>query len=288
MHTVGIVIKRNKDLALEVGAELVQWLRQRQVEAVFGEELARVIPGTAVTRKPDIPRLADIIVVLGGDGTLLSIARLINDRDVPILGVNLGGLGFLTAITLDELYAVMEDILARRYEVSRRMMLTARVYRQQELITSYNVLNDVVINKGALARIIELETTIDHRYLTTFKADGLIISTPTGSTGYSLSAGGPVVYPTLDSIVLAPICPHTLTNRPLLLPPDVTVETVLTSEGGDVFLTLDGQVGFSLQQNDLVTITRATHDINIKLIKSPTKDYFEVLRTKLKWGERYA
>jgi NAD+ kinase len=253
---------------------------------LVGEELARVIPGTAVTRKPDIPRLADIIVVLGGDGTLLSIARLINDRDVPILGVNLGGLGFLTAITLDELYAVMEDILARRYEVSRRMMLTARVYRQQELITSYNVLNDVVINKGALARIIELETTIDHRYLTTFKADGLIISTPTGSTGYSLSAGGPVVYPTLDSIVLAPICPHTLTNRPLLLPPDVTVETVLTSEGGDVFLTLDGQVGFSLQQNDLVTITRATHDI--KLIKSPTKDYFEVLRTKLKWGERYA
>ncbi|MBN2332727.1 MAG: NAD(+)/NADH kinase [Deltaproteobacteria bacterium] len=285
MQTIGIVIKHNNTKALAVGIELTNWLLARGLKVVFDEELACGIPGSTPTRKPDIPQHADVIVVLGGDGTLLSIARLINGQDVPILGVNLGALGFLTAITLDELFMVMTDILQNNYSVSRRMMLTARIYRQQELITTYNVLNDVVINKGAVARIIELETTIDQLYLTTFKADGLIISTPTGSTGYSLSAGGPVVYPTLDSVIVSPICPHTLTNRPLLIPSEVTIETVLTSAGGDVFLTLDGQVGFSLQQNDKIAVTKADHDI--KLIKSPTKSYFEVLRTKLKWGERY-
>jgi NAD+ kinase len=286
MQTIGIVIKRNNKTALKVGVELAAWLRERDVSVVYGEELACAIPGSVPVDKPDIPRRADIIVVLGGDGTLLSIARLIGLRDVPILGVNLGSMGFLTAITLDELYAVMDEILAHNFAISRRMMLTAQVYRQQELITTYTVLNDVVINKGAVARIIELETAINQEYLTTFRADGLIISTPTGSTGYSLSAGGPVVYPTLDCIVIAPICPHTLTNRPLLLPADVTIDTTLASDSGDVFLTLDGQVGFSLQASDTVRITRATH--YIKLIKSPFNSYFEVLRTKLKWGERYA
>jgi NAD+ kinase len=192
----------------------------------------------------------------------------------------------LTAITLDELYTVMADILENRFQISERMMLAARVHRQGKTISSYAVLNDLVINKGALARIIELETTIDQGYLTTFKADGLIISTPTGSTGYSLSAGGPIVYPTLDSIIVSPICPHTLTNRPLLVPPAARIETVLASEGGDVSLTLDGQIGFALQQYDKISVTRAEH--TIKLITSPTKTYFEVLRTKLKWGERYA
>ncbi|MBN2231239.1 MAG: NAD(+)/NADH kinase [Deltaproteobacteria bacterium] len=286
MHTIGIVIKRNNEKALRVGVELASWLGERGVAVVYGEELAAAIPGRVAVDKPDIPRQADVIVVLGGDGTLLSIARLIGPRDVPILGVNLGSMGFLTAITLDELYTVMAEIIARNFTVSRRMMLSARVYRQQELITTYNVLNDVVINKGAVARIIELETAIDQRYVTTFRADGLIISTPTGSTGYSLSAGGPVVYPTLDCIVISPICPHTLTNRPLLVPADVTIDATLASDSGDVFLTLDGQVGFSLQACDTVRITRAAHDI--KLIKSPVNSYFEVLRTKLKWGERYA
>ncbi len=286
MQTIGIVIKRNNTKALEVGISLSSWLRKQNISTVFSQELARVIPGSQAMELAEIPEHADVIVVLGGDGTLLSVARLVDSHDVPILGVNLGSLGFLTAITLDELYTVMADILENRFQVSERMMLAARVHRQGKTISSYAVLNDLVINKGALARIIELETTIDQGYLTTFKADGLIISTPTGSTGYSLSAGGPIVYPTLDSIIVSPICPHTLTNRPLLVPPAARIETILASEGGDVSLTLDGQIGFALQQYDKISVTRAEH--TIKLITSPTKTYFEVLRTKLKWGERYA
>jgi len=286
MQTIGIIIKHNNTKALEVGIKLESWLRKRGIRTVFSEELAHAIPGSQAMEKLEIPQVADVIVVLGGDGTLLSVARLVDSHDVPILGVNLGSLGFLTAISLDELYTMMADILENRFKVSKRMMLAARVYRRQEIITTYSVLNDLVINKGALARIIELETTIDQGYLTTFKADGLIISTPTGSTGYSLSAGGPIVYPTLDSIIVSPICPHMLTNRPLLIPPEARIETVLASEGGDVSLTLDGQIGFALQQYDRISVTRADH--YIKLITSPTKTYFEVLRTKLKWGERYA
>jgi NAD+ kinase len=286
MRTIGIVIKRNNTKALEVGISLSSWLRKQNISTVFSQELARGIPDSQAMELAKIPEHADVIVVLGGDGTLLSVARLVDSHDVPILGVNLGSLGFLTAITLDELYTVMADILENRFQVSERMMLAARVHRQGKTISSYAVLNDLVINKGALARIIELETTIDQGYLTTFKADGLIISTPTGSTGYSLSAGGPIVYPTLDSIIVSPICPHTLTNRPLLVPPAARIETVLASEGGDVSLTLDGQIGFALQQYDKISVTRAEH--TIKLITSPTKTYFEVLRTKLKWGERYA
>ncbi|HDJ27986.1 MAG TPA: NAD(+) kinase [Proteobacteria bacterium] len=286
MQTIGIIIKHNNTKALEVGIKLESWLRKRGIRTVFSKELAHAIPGSQAMEKLEIPQVADVIVVLGGDGTLLSVARLVDSHDVPILGVNLGSLGFLTAISLDELYTMMADILKNRFKVSKRMMLAARVYRQQEIITTYSVLNDLVINKGALARIIELETTIDQGYLTTFKADGLIISTPTGSTGYSLSAGGPIVYPTLDSIIVSPICPHMLTNRPLLIPPEARIETVLASEGGDVSLTLDGQIGFALQQYDRISVTRADH--YIELITSPTKTYFEVLRTKLKWGERYA
>ncbi|MCD6150363.1 MAG: NAD(+)/NADH kinase [Deltaproteobacteria bacterium] len=286
MQTIGIIIKHNNTKALEVGIKLESWLRKRGIRTVFSKELAHAIPGSQAMEKLEIPQVADVIVVLGGDGTLLSVARLVDSHDVPILGVNLGSLGFLTAISLDELYTMMADILENRFKVSKRMMLAARVYRRQEIITTYSVLNDLVINKGALARIIELETTIDQGYLTTFKADGLIISTPTGSTGYSLSAGGPIVYPTLDSIIVSPICPHMLTNRPLLIPPEARIETVLASEGGDVSLTLDGQIGFALQQYDRISVTRADH--YIKLITSPTKTYFEVLRTKLKWGERYA
>ena len=286
MQTIGIIIKHKNTKALEVGIKLVSWLHKQGIRTVFSEELAHAIPGSQAMEKLEIPQVADIIVVLGGDGTLLSVARLVDSHDVPILGVNLGSLGFLTAISLDELYTMMADILKNRFKVSKRMMLIARVYRRQEIITTYSVLNDLVINKGALARIIELETTIDQGYLTTFKADGLIISTPTGSTGYSLSAGGPIVYPTLDSIIVAPICPHMLTNRPLIIPPEARIETVLASEGGDVSLTLDGQIGFALQQYDRISVTRADH--YIELITSPTKTYFEVLRTKLKWGERYA
>lgn len=285
MRNIGIITKRKNRRALEIGIELCRWLTERKLFGLCEEELATPL-GLLSQTKTEISNRADLIVVLGGDGTLLSIARHIKRSDLPILGVNLGGLGFLTAITLDELFTVMTKVLANDFSFSPRMILKVTLYREEQPISSNNVLNDVVINKGAMARIIDLRTVIDGKLVNTFKADGLIFSTPTGSTGYSLSAGGPIVYPTLNSITVAPICPHTLSNRPLIVPPEVTIETTLTStDSDDVFLTLDGQAGFSLQPLDKITITRADHDI--KLVTSPSKPYFEVLRNKLKWGERY-
>ncbi len=286
MQNIGIIIKRNNQRALEIGIKLSDWLtkkcsRQILCEAELAEPLK--IPGFS---KNDITNRADLIVVLGGDGTLLSIARHIKGNSRPILGVNLGGLGFLTAITLDELFQVMSEVLAGNFTLSPRMVLNVSLYRDGRRISYHNVLNDVVINKGAMARIIDLKTVIDDNLVNTFKSDGLIFSTPTGSTGYSLSAGGPIVYPTLNSITISPICPHTLSNRPLIVPPEVTIETTLIStDSDDIFLTLDGQTGFPIQPLDRIVITKSDH--SIELITSPSKTYFEVLRNKLKWGERY-
>jgi NAD+ kinase len=226
----------------------------------------------------------DLLLVLGGDGTLLSVARLIGARDVPILGVNLGGLGFLTEVTLEELYPILDAVLQGIYEVTHRILLTATVHRQGERIAEYVALNDAVINKGVLARMIELETYIDGQYVTTFRADGLILSTPTGSTAYCLAAGGPIVYPTLRALVLTPICPHTLTLRPLVIPDAAKVEIVQGVTNENAYLTLDGQVGFTLRHRDVIRVVRSDHTIT--LLKAPGKDYFKILRTKLKWGER--
>lgn len=225
------------------------------------------------------------MVVLGGDGTLISVARLFSGRQVPILGVNLGSLGFLTEITVEELYPVLERCLQGNVRFSERMMLETVVTRGSAELTRCHVLNDVVINKGALARIIELETTVDGHNLTTFKADGLIISTPTGSTGYSMSAGGPIVHPAMCCVVITPICPHTLTNRPIVLADESIVRIVVKSSFDEmVYLTLDGQVGVELQEGDTVEVRRALK--TTALVTSCDKDYFSILRTKLKWGER--
>ena len=234
--------------------------------------------------RSEMPSLVDMIIVLGGDGTMLNVARLVCERGVPILGVNLGGLGFITEVQKEEVCNAMDKTLSGEYAVEERLMLTAHIHRHGEKIAEYTVLNDVVINKGALARIIDLETYINKAYVTLFKADGLIVSTPTGSTAYSLSAGGPVLYPTLDCIILTPICPHTLTNRPTVLPDDVLIEIILKSVSEDVFLTLDGQVGFSLRKDDVVEIKRSP--FKTRLIIPFERDYFQILRTKLKWGER--
>jgi NAD+ kinase len=225
-----------------------------------------------------------MIIVLGGDGTLLSVARLVRDYEVPILGVNLGGLGFLTEITLEELYRVLERVIQGDFITDERVVLNAAVIRRGERMAEFTVLNDAVINKGALARIIDLETTINGEYLTTFKSDGLIISTPTGSTAYNLSAGGPIVYPSLHSVIITPICPHTLTNRPIMVPDDVEVRVILKAKQQEVILTLDGQQGFYLEFEDMVEVRKAKS--RILLIKSPYRHYFEVLREKLKWGGR--
>ena len=285
MQTIGIITKRNNSKALEIGIRLCRWLDKRAISVRCEEELAEAA-GRAAASKQDICQQADLIVVLGGDGTLLSIARHIRRNDLPLLGVNLGGLGFLTAITLDELFTVLEEVLAGNYSLNPRMVLEVALERRGDVVFSRNVLNDAVINKGAMARIIDLETIIDEQLVNTFRADGLIFSTPTGSTGYSLSAGGPIIYPTLDCIIVAPICPHTLSNRPLIVPPEVCIATTLTStDSDDVFLTLDGQIGFPMLPLDRIIISRAPYEL--KFVTAPGKTYFEVLRSKLKWGERY-
>ena len=283
IKNIGIIGKSGKQEPAVIVRELLPWLARKGCKVYVDSETALFTKGEGTPRS-QIPALVDFIIVLGGDGTMLSVSRLVGEKEIPILGVNIGGLGFLTAVQKDEVYEVLEKVLAGECTVEERIMLTACVLRHSECIAEHVVVNDVVVNKGALARIIDLETYIDHHYVATFKADGLIVSTPTGSTAYALSAGGPILYPTLNSIVLAPICPHTLTNRPIVLPDNVLVEIVLRSQNEDVFLTLDGQVGFSLKQGDTVVVKKSLH--RAKIFIPCERDYYKILRTKLKWGER--
>ncbi len=290
MKRIGIIAKQNKPEAVIIIGRLVEWLQPRGVDVYIDEEVVNSLrSGTTrsslnLLKKEEIPSHAEMIIVLGGDGTLLSVARLVGSHNIPILGVNLGGLGFLTEITLEELYRVLERVIQGDYLTDERVVFNAAVIRHEEKLAEFIVLNDAVINKGALARIIDIETTINSEYLTTFKSDGLIISTPTGSTAYNLSAGGPIVHPSLHCIIITPICPHTLTNRPIMIPDDVEVRAILKSKQQEVLLTLDGQQGFVLEFADAVEVKKAKE--KILLIKSPYRHYFEVLREKLKWGER--
>jgi NAD+ kinase len=290
MKRIGIIAKQNKPEAVTITGQLVEWLQPKGVEVYIEEEIEKSLrpnltaPFLNPVKREEIPSHAEMIIVLGGDGTLLSVARLVGSHEVPILGVNLGGLGFLTEIRLEELYRVLERVIQGDFVTDERVVFHAAVIRRGERLAEFIVLNDAVINKGALARIIDLETTINGEYLTTFKSDGLIISTPTGSTAYNLSAGGPIVYPSLHCIIITPICPHTLTNRPIVIPDDVEVRAILKSRQQEVILTLDGQQGFVLEFGDVVEVKKA--EGKILLIKSPYRHYFEVLRKKLKWGER--
>lgn len=276
MRSVAIISKKHKQAAWDAAQELQRWLAARGLESVHFENEPE-------PRVPSLPPGTEGIVVLGGDGTLLSVARNYVSLGIPILGVNVGGLGFLAEISLDELYPSMEQILAGKYQVEERMLLMARLYRQNQVCWERHFLNDAVINKGALARIVKLTTWIDGEYLTTYRADGLIVSTPTGSTAYTLSAGGPIVYPTLRHIIVIPICPFTLSNRPIILPDIVTVKVTFPEKVEDAYLSIDGQVGQTLQEEDRVEMSVAPH--NLKLILSPHRSYFEILRTKLGWGE---
>jgi NAD+ kinase len=283
MKKIGIISKTGHPEPQKILKVLLPWLRKKGCEVYVDFDTASALQIEGYQRS-QIPSLADFIIVLGGDGTMLSVARLIGEKGLPILGVNIGGLGFLTAVQKDDIYEVLEKVIGGQCPVEGRMMLTACVLRHSECIAEYLVVNDVVVNKGALARIIDLETSIDNEYIATFKADGLIVSTPTGSTAYALSAGGPIVYPTLNCIILAPICPHTLTNRPIVLSDDVHVDIVLKSMNEDVFLTVDGQVGFSLRKNDMVQVRKSA--FKAQFFIPCERDYFKILRTKLKWGER--
>ncbi|MFQ5893818.1 MAG: NAD(+)/NADH kinase, partial [Nitrospinota bacterium] len=277
MQSVGIIAKPHHAEAKRVLEGLVPWLAERGKAVVMDIETAALVGERSGVAKEEVPGQVDLIVVLGGNGTFLSVVRLVEGRDVPLLGVNLGGLGFLTEVTQEQVFDTLEEIFTGNFGVGERLLLEASIRREGERIAEYRALNDVVINKSALARIITLETYVDGAYVNTFDADGLIISTPTGSTAYNLAAEGPILYPALGALVINPICPHTLTNRPVVLPDDVTIEVVLKTEKEDVLLTLDGQVGFPLLANDVVEVRKASE--TVKLIEPSWHNYFQVLRT---------
>lgn len=286
IKNVGIISRpRRDDIALVV-PPLVNWLQAHGAEVACDTETGDCIgPLAAQTRKrEDLPGCTDLLIVLGGDGTLLSAARLAANRKVPILAVNLGGLGFLTTVAQDEIYSILDEIFAGKHRVSERVMLEAEIVRGGTIIRRQIALNDAVLNKAALARIMDLELRVDGEYVTTYKADGLIISTPTGSTAYSLAAGGPIVYPTVEAFVITPICPHTLTNRPIVIPNSVTIEIDFKAEEHLVFLTLDGQVGIELSRGDHIRVRKAAE--KLLLVRPAKKTYYQILRNKLKWGER--
>lgn len=281
---VGIIAKTQHRMAGESLKKISGWLKDRGIEVYMDKDTSGVIGEKSHYKRAEIPSLTGLIIVLGGDGTLLSVARLIEERDVPILGVNLGSLGFLTEIGMDEIYPVLENVIRGDFTVENRIMLDVFIYREGKMVANYCALNDVVINRGTLARIVYLEIKINGLYVTTYRSDGLIIATPTGSTAYSLAAGGPIVYPTMNALILSPICPHTLTNRPIVIPDDVKIEINLITPDEGALATLDGQVGYSLNYRDTIEVRKAKN--TIKLIQSPGKNYYEVLRKKLKWGGR--
>ncbi len=285
---IGVVVKPHQPDALQTLCRLTEWLSQRDIKLVGGPEIERERiehqTGCAIesVKEEALAKTVDLMLVLGGDGTMIATARMLGDIEVPVMGVNYGGLGYLAEFPLEELFSALEAILAGDYKVQERLMLTVELRRGEELITKNRVLNDVVVNKSALARIIEIETYLNNQFLNRFRADGLIVSTPTGSTAYNLSAGGPIIFPSMNAIVITPICPFTLSNRPIVVPDDSVIEVRLMTKNEEVALTLDGQVGFPLQAGDRALIRKSNATFN--LVQPANRNYFDVLRDKLKWG----
>jgi NAD+ kinase len=284
LQTIGIISRPRRANLAAVVPPLLKWLEGHGIQAVYDEETAASLTDASKGRtRQSVADAAQLLLVLGGDGTLLASAQLAGPRGIPVLPINLGSLGFLTSFTLDELYPALEDMLAGRSSFSQRVMLSTELERGGKVIESQRVLNDAVINKGALARMIELELRIDADPVCRYRADGLIVATPTGSTAYSLSAGGPIVDPSVESILITPICPHTLSDRPLVVRDSASIEIRLSGNAESMFLTLDGQRGIPLQPTDRIRIARAKE--LLRLIHPSKKSYFEILRSKLKWGE---
>jgi len=285
---IGVVVKPHQPDALDTLCRLTEWLREREIQLVgladIAHEEIKQKTGCAVeiVKEEQLAASVDLILVLGGDGTMIATARMIGDTEVPVIGVNYGGLGYLAEFPIEELFSALEAILSGQYKVQQRVMLAVELWRGEELITRNRVLNDVVVNKSALARIIEIEAYLDSQFVNLFRADGLIVATPTGSTAYNLSAGGPVIYPSMNAVVITPICPFTLSNRPIVVPDESSIEVCLMTDKEEVALTLDGQVGFPLQVNDRIVISKSNTSFN--LVQPPNRNYFDVLRDKLKWG----
>jgi NAD+ kinase len=286
IKTVGVIVKPNHEEAWKTALELSEWLEKRGITVIArAHSFAAASANMDRERAPvsdDIGARADLIVVLGGDGTMISTARLIGDAEVLVLGINYGSLGYLTDFRIEEMYSTLESILDGQREVDRRVMLSVEHWRGDEMLAKGRVLNDVVINKAALARIIEIEANLNGLFVNSFRADGLIVATPTGSTAYNLSAGGPIVFPSMNAMVLTPICPFTLSNRPIVIPDDAEIELKLRDENEGVVLTLDGQIGHTMRSGDRAVIRKSRTTFN--LLQPPNRNYFDVLRNKLKWG----
>ncbi len=285
---IGVLVKPHQPDALETLCRLMTWLNERGITIVGLPEIERERiehqTGCAieVLNDTELAKHVDLILVLGGDGTMIATARMLGDTEVPVMGVNYGGLGYLAEFPLEELFPALEAILAGQYKVQQRLMLSVELWRGEELVTRNRVLNDVVVNKSALARIIEIEAYLNQQFVNLFRADGLIVATPTGSTAYNLSANGPIIFPSMNAVVITPICPFTLSNRPIVVPDDSMIEVRLMTENEEVALTLDGQVGFPLQAGDRAVIRKSNTSFN--LVQPPNRNYFDVLRNKLKWG----
>ena len=273
---VGIVVKQNHDEALHTAHELTEWLENHDIDPTGG-------PYSETHENQTFDPTVDLVVVLGGDGTMISTARLVEDNDPLVLGINYGSLGYLTEFRIEEMVPALEMMLTGDYEVDHRVMLDARHMRDGDEIARGRVLNDVVINKAALARIIEIEVQFNGLFVNGFRSDGLIVATPTGSTAYNLSAGGPIIYPSMNALVVTPICPFTLTNRPIVVPDTAEIELKLLNENEGVVLTLDGQTGYTMKADDRVLICKSATTFN--LVRPANRNYFDVLRNKLKWGK---
>lgn len=277
ISSVSIIVKPGDDEAMATGRELAAWLENKNIAKVRPPYIAgSEVSDTAVFED------GELIVVVGGDGTMISAARMAGDAEVLVMGVNFGGLGYLTDFRIEEMHAGIEAVFAGAFEVDNRVMLRAELWRDDEKLADGRVLNDVVINKAAVARIIEIEVSLNGLFVNSFRADGLIVSTPTGSTAYNLSAGGPIIYPSMNAVVLTPICPFTLTNRPIVIPDRAEIELTLDNENEGVVLTFDGQNGYAMHSGDRVKIRKS--GTTLKLVQPPNRNYFDVLRNKLKWG----
>jgi NAD+ kinase len=285
---VGVVVKPHQQDALKTICQLVEWLDARGILLIGGPEVERERveheTGCAIetVESERLAQSVDLMVVLGGDGTMISTARMLGDAEVPVLGINYGSLGYLAEFRMEEMFPALEAILQGDYRLDSRVMLSAELFRGTEMMMRTRVLNDVVINKSALARIIEIEARLNSQFVNSFRADGLIVSTPTGSTAYNLSAGGPVIYPSMNAVVITPICPFTLSNRPIVVPDDHLIELCMKTPDEEVALTLDGQVGFPLEVGDRILIRKSRTTFN--LVQPANRNYFDVLRDKLRWG----
>lgn len=281
--SIGILTKPKFPEVRTTLHDVVTWLRGRAIDVILDTTSAALLGEQGGYQKTALAGKAAVLLVLGGDGTMLNAARLAGERGIPILGVNMGGLGFLTEVQLENLYPSLERVFANDFVLDERLMLKTHLHRHGETVAQGTMLNDVVISKGTLARMIELKIRIQGQFVTNLRGDGLIVSTPTGSTAYSLSAGGPIINPAVEGLILTPVCPHTLTHRPLIVPLNAEIDVTLTSKDDGAMATLDGQVGVAMTQGDTVEIMASEH--RTRLIRFPESSYYEVLREKLKWGD---